>query len=263
MNYSILSFMLVGIISLQSCVAPEDVDSTERVDDDDTLIVKDTNSSEKLYDFKLSAFTPVSDLEITLMVAGLTDIQQLDTTLIVDLKYASKDNFLGLNMYGTLKRAYLQDKVAKDLVTAHEYLKEKHPHLRFYIFDAVRPVSVQKMMWDALDTIPVHQRVKFVSNPKNGSLHNYGAAIDLSIYDLETDTLLHMGAGYDDLREIAYPKLESHFLEKGILRKEQLTNRKILRAAMRAGGFWVLPTEWWHFNRYNRYKAKELFEVVE
>lgn len=109
MNYSILSFMLVGIISLQSCVAPEDVDSTERVDDDDTLIVKDTNSSEKLNDFKLSAFTPVSDLEITLMVAGLTDIEQLDTTLIVDLKYASKDNFLGLNMYGTLKRAYLQE----------------------------------------------------------------------------------------------------------------------------------------------------------
>lgn len=255
-----LLFLFLGLVGFQSCTSPVDDilfknDISGELEDE--VIDKQQSS------FDRSLYTKVGDLEITLMILGLRDVQQLDTTLMVDLKYASLDNFLNLNMYGDFYRAYLQQEVAADLVLAHTSLKEKHPHLRFYIFDAVRPVSVQQMMWDALDTIPIRQRVKFVSNPKNGSLHNYGAAVDLSIYNQETDTFLDMGAGYDDLREVAYPKLESHFIEKGMLSKEQLANRKILRTAMRAGGFWVLPTEWWHFNRYKRYKAKELFEVVE
>lgn len=253
---TLLSFILFGVYS---CKSPSDQENNEcKVAD--TLIEDD--SLDKSTPFEPLKYSQVSALELTLLLANLKDVQQLDSTLMVDLKYASQDNFLGVNMYGELRRAYLQEEVAKSLVLAHEYLIAKYPHLRFYIFDAVRPVRVQQMMWDALDTIPVNQRVKFVSNPKNGSIHNYGAAVDLSIYNLETDTLLDMGAAYDDLREIAYPKYESHFLENGLLTETQLSNRKLLRKAMRVGGFWVLPTEWWHFNRFNRYKAKELFEPI-
>ena len=195
--------------------------------------------------------------------AGLVDVQSLQPEIMVDLKYATEDNFMGFNMYGGLKKAYLQPEVAQRLAKVQDYLDENYPHLKLYVFDAVRPLSVQQMMWDALDSIPVVDRVKFVSNPKNGSIHNYGAAVDLSLFNTEKDTLLDMGAGYDDLRKIAYPKYEDRFLEEGLLTKEQVENRKLLRDVMRKGGFWVLPTEWWHFNAFNRDQAKERFEQIK
>ena len=202
-------------------------------------------------------------LEDYIVEMGLIDIQTLDTTIMVDLRYATTNNFLALNMYGCLKRAYLQPQVAERLATVQDYLTTHHPHLRLYVFDAVRPLNVQQKMWDSLDSIPVIERIKFVSNPKNGSIHNYGAAIDLSIYDTEKDTLLDMGAGFDDMRLIAYPKWEEKFLAEGALTKEHIANRKLLREVMRKGGFWVLPTEWWHFNAYSRNQAKEMFELID
>lgn len=195
--------------------------------------------------------------------AGLVDVQSLQPRIRVDLKYASEDNFMGFNMYGGLDKAYLQPEVAQRLANVQDYLDENHPHLRLYVFDAVRPLSVQQMMWDALDSIPVNERIKFISNPRNGSIHNYGAAVDLTLFNTITDTLLDMGAGYDDLRKIAYPKYEDSFLEKGLLTHEQVENRKLLRYAMRKGGFWVIPSEWWHFNAFTRDEAKEKFKQIK
>lgn len=202
-------------------------------------------------------------LEDYIVEMGLVDIQTIDSSIMVDLRYATTNNFLALNMYGCLKRAYLQPEVVERLVKAQDYLTTHHPHLRLYVFDAVRPLNVQQKMWDALDSIPVNDRIKFVSNPKNGSIHNYGAAIDLSIFDTNQDTLLDMGAGFDDMRLIAYPKWEEKFLAEGALTKEHIANRKLLREVMRKGGFWVLPTEWWHFNAYSRDKAKERYEIID
>ena len=104
--------------------------------------------------------------------------------------------------------------------------------------------------------------MKFVSNPKNGSIHNYGAAVDLTIAKLD-GTPIDMGAEFDDIRQIAYPRLETQFLASGELFQQQVDNRVLLRKVMAAGGFYNIQTEWWHFNRYNRNKAKELFEIVE
>lgn len=202
-------------------------------------------------------------LEQIIIRAGLVDVQEIDTTILVDLKYNSSDNFMGFKLYECLKKAYLQTDVALRLAKSNAALKEKDSMLRLIIFDAVRPVSVQQLMWDALDSIPVKERVKFVSNPKNRSLHNLGAAVDVSIFDLKSDTLLDMGAGFDDIRKIAYPKYEDSFLSLGVLSQHQVDNRRLLRAVMRKGGFWVLETEWWHFNAYTRSKALELFEVIE
>ena len=209
-----------------------------------------------------SATMETDTLELRLIEAGLINVQSVNPAIMVDLKYSTADNFMGFNMYGGLQKAYLQPDVAERLGEVQAFLTEKHPHLRLYVFDAVRPAFVQEMMWDALDSIPVNERVKFVSNPKNRSIHNYGAAVDLSLFDIEKDTLLDMGAGYDDLRKIAYPKHEEHFLALGELTQEQYKNRQLLRKAMRKGGFWVLPTEWWHFNAYSRNDAKEKFEFI-
>ena len=129
------------------------------------------------------------------------------------------------------------------------------------VFDGVRPRSVQQYMWDILD-MPSAEKSKFVSNPKNGSLHNYGAAVDLTIADSEGNPL-DMGADYDEIGTIAYPKYEKAYLDSGMITSDQIANRELLRTVMKAGGFWGIQTEWWHFNRYNRAKAQELFEIVE
>ena len=205
----------------------------------------------------------IDALEQRIIDSGLVDIQSIDSTILIDVKYSSLDNFMKKDLYGSLNRIYLQKEVAERLSIAQKALKEKDSTLSLLVFDGVRPVSVQQSMWDALDTIPFQERIKFVSNPKNGSLHSYGCAVDLSIYDYKTDSLLDMGAGYDDLRKIAYPKFEKVFLESGALTKQQYKNRSLLRSVMRKGGFWVIATEWWHFNAFSREKAKELYEVVE
>ena len=191
----------------------------------------------------------------------LIDIQKINPTIQVDLKYASEDNFMHRKLYLDISHAYLQKEVAIRLSTCQKYLQKIQPELSLLVYDGVRPLSVQQAMWDALDTIPLRERTKFVSNPANGSLHNYGAAVDLTICNLYGKAI-DMGARYDDIREIAYPKLESYFLQKGELTEIQVANRKLLRKVMRAGGFTPIETEWWHFNACSRAKAKQKFEIL-
>lgn len=261
-------FRLLGCIYLCfivfACQGDNDVGKPDKLNIDslsqeeyrlEAAEVKSLSKVERVY--KIDA------LEQSIIDSGLVNIQDVDSTILIDVKYSSLDNFMKKDLYGSLNRIYLQKKVAERLSIAQKALKEKDSTLSLLVFDGVRPQSVQQNMWDALDTIPFNERIKFVSNPKNGSLHSYGCAVDLTIYDHKTDTALDMGAGYDDLRKIAYPKHEEEFLESGELTKEQYRNRKLLRSVMRKGGFWVIQTEWWHFNAFSREKAKKLYNVVQ
>lgn len=192
---------------------------------------------------------------------GLVEVREFNPLIRVELKYAGTDNFMKQNVYGNLQGAYLQEDVAKKLARAQEFLTALDSGLFLLVYDAVRPVWVQQVMWDMLDSIPVSRRTKFVSNPKNGSLHNFGAAVDLTLCDAEGNPL-DMGAGYDDPSEIAYPSMEYHYLKTGELTREQVANRKILREVMRKAGFSVLPTEWWHFNAMSREQARSRYPIV-
>jgi D-alanyl-D-alanine dipeptidase len=191
---------------------------------------------------------------------GLVDIQAINSTIQLDLKYAGSDNFLHQKLYKRLNKAYLQKDVALRLSMVQKALSLAYPGYKLLIYDALRPVSVQQKMWQALDTLSPSERGKYVSSPKNFSLHNMGAAIDLSIIDAKGKPL-DMGAGFDDFRPIAYPSLEDSFLRSGQLTPMQVTNRKILRNAMQAQGFRQLPTEWWHYNACSRYEAKKKYKV--
>lgn len=190
----------------------------------------------------------------------LVDIQQLHSQIQIELKYTGSDNFLGEKLYTTITKAYLQKDVAVRLARVQDALQQAHPGYKLLIYDALRPVTVQQKMWDALDSLSPAERAKFVSNPKNLSLHNMGAAIDLTILDLQ-GRVLDMGAGFDDMRHIAYPIYEDSFLRTGQLSSMQLKNRKILRNAMQAEGFRQLPTEWWHYNACSRPEAKLKYDV--
>ncbi len=192
----------------------------------------------------------------------LVSINQTNPAIFVSLAYASSDNFMHEVLYHKWKEAYLQKPVALMLDKAQDRLTFLKPGLHLLVYDAARPLSVQQNMWDALDTIPVKERVKFVSSPRGKSLHNLGCAVDLTLCD-DKGIPLDMGAGFDDMRLIAYPMHEAKYLADGSLTKDQLANRALLRSVMRYAGFSGIPTEWWHFNAYPKKEALERFQVIE
>lgn len=200
-------------------------------------------------------------LEQRLIAAGLVNVQQIDSTIAVDLRYSTEDNFLGEDVYGDFDKCYLQPDVAEKLILAQSFLKSKIPAYRLVIFDAVRPRSIQQRMWDMLD-VPIGERIKYVSNPKLGSLHNFGAAVDVSILD-ESGEELDMGTPFDHFGELAFPTKEKQMLEEGKLTEEQIANRKLLREVMQKAGFFNIQTEWWHFNSCYRKEAKTKYSIVE
>lgn len=203
----------------------------------------------------------VDTLEQRLIDSGLVNIQDIIPGILVDVRYSDTNNFMGMDVYGHLDRIYLQPSVAEDLKKCQEKLLSIDSSLTLLVYDGVRPRSVQQIMWDVLD-MPIYEKTKFVSNPKNGSVHNFGAAVDLTIAD-SNGVALDMGAGYDDSRKIAYPRHEKAYLDSGMLSLEHIENRDLLRSVMRAGGFWGIQTEWWHFNRYSRDRCREMFDIVE
>lgn len=193
---------------------------------------------------------------------NLVDVQTLNPAILVDIKYATADNFMKIVLYERMKKAYLQKDVAERLSRVQDYLTKLYPGYHLLIYDALRPVSVQQKMWDALDSLPPARRAKFVSNPKNLSLHNLGAAVDITIVD-EKLIPLDMGAGFDEIRQIAYPSLEKQFVAEGKLTANHIKNRDLLRKVMFSQGFRQLETEWWHFNACSRPEAVSKYKVLQ
>jgi D-alanyl-D-alanine dipeptidase len=204
---------------------------------------------------------PVSGIEKELIGLGLVDVHTLDSTIKVDLRYSTTDNFVGVDVYGDFDKCYLQKDVAEKLVNAQKFLREKYPFYSLVVYDAVRPLHIQQMMWDTL-VLPPGEKTKYLSNPGNGSLHNYGAAVDLSIID-ENGIPLDMGTPFDFFGDKAHPVKEKEMLEQGILSERQVFNREMLREIMRKAGFFGIQTEWWHFNSCRREEAAQKYEIVE
>lgn len=203
----------------------------------------------------------LSLLEQSIINSGLVDIKTVDSTFIVDLRYSTCDNFLCMDVYGDLNKCYLQPDVAEKLKNAHQLLKAQFPYYRLVVYDGTRPRSVQRIMWDTVK-IPYTERGKFLSSPKSGSLHNFGAAVDIGIID-ENGYSLDMGTPYDYFGELAHPKEENRLLKEGKLSYKQVLNRELLRKVMNQAGFWGIATEWWHFNSCSLGKAYEMYKIIE
>ncbi|MFN8358126.1 MAG: M15 family metallopeptidase [Spirosomataceae bacterium] len=222
-----------------------------------------TTSSNPLSTFPFPLFPPQDCPEEKKMeAAGLVDIQKLDPSILVDLKYSGTDNFVKQDVYGCITRCFLQPLAAQKLIKASQYLQKKHPNLRLLVYDGARSREVQWKFWKALSHIPPNQREDYVSNPQIGSIHNYGCAVDLTVATADGKPL-DMGTIFDFFGELAYPRYESKLLKDGKLSKAQIENRKILREAMRKGGFSPIETEWWHFNAISRKRAKATFGIIE
>ena len=201
-------------------------------------------------------------LEQQLREMGLVRIQSLDASIRVDLRYGTTDNIVGRDLYQNFGEAYLQPEPAQMLVRANALLKEKHADFTFYVYDALRPRRVQQILWDALDH-PPEERVKYIADPQKGSLHNYGAAVDLTILNTTTNQLLDMATDFDHFGILAYPSEEEALLAKGELTEKQVQNRLLLREVMTQVGFIISQSEWWHFGALTREEAAKRYSIVE
>jgi CubicO group peptidase (beta-lactamase class C family)/D-alanyl-D-alanine dipeptidase len=164
----------------------------------------------------------------------LVDLETLDDTIKLDIRYATTNNFLSTPLY-TSARAYMQRPAAQALVRVNKKLADQGYGL--LIHDAYRPWHVTKMFWDAT---PEKQHI-FVADPAKGSRHNRGCAVDLTLYDRKTGQPVVMTGGYDEMSDRSYPDyLGGTSLERW--------HRDRLRRSMEAEGFTVYEAEWWHFD---------------
>lgn len=204
--------------------------------------------------------TPLSILEAQLVRAGLVDVQALDSSIQVSLMYTRTDNFTGRVLYTDLTRAYLHPMAASSLQKAQAALRQRRPDLSLKVYDATRPMRVQKRMWNVVKGTP---QAHYVSNPANGGgLHNYGMAVDLTLCYAATGDTLPMGTLIDHLGVLSHTDREEELVRQGRLTREAQANRQLLREVMAEGGFAVLRTEWWHFNRISRAEAKRQYKAI-
>ena len=164
----------------------------------------------------------------------LVELIKLDPTIKLDIRYASKNNFLGRKVYKEA-RAFLQRPAAEALVRANQKLRAQGYGL--IIHDGYRPWAVTKAFWDAT---PADKKL-FVADPAKGSRHNRGSAVDLSMFDLKTGMTVKMPSEYDEMTERSHINYECATPETKRL-------REILRAAMTEEGFVVYDPEWWHYD---------------
>jgi len=176
----------------------------------------------------------------------LVELIKLDPTLELDIRYASSNNFLGTPLYEEA-RAFLQRPAAEALVRANRKLHEQGYGL--LIFDGYRPWYVTKIFWDAT---PPADHI-YVADPAQGSRHNRGCAVDLTMFALKTGRLLPMPSGYDEMSERAHSDYAGGTAEEG-------ANRALLRSTMEAEGFTVYSDEWWHFD-YNGWRKYSIENV--
>ncbi len=161
------------------------------------------------------------------------NLTSLSNDFVYDLKYATSDNFLKKPVY-SCGNCYLRLDVARKLVQANNYFISKG--YRIKLFDCYRPLSVQKKMWAILPD------PRYVANPysSNGSYHNRGAAVDITLVDFSGKDV-DMGTPFDHFGK------KSHFDNK-TLPSEIIANRIFLREGMEMAGFNGIRTEWWHFS---------------
>ena len=193
-------------------------------------------------------------------IAGSPEFRHLGSIagIAVDLRYASARNFVGRDLYAPFDCAWLHVQAAEALEHVVAWLAARRPDLTPLVLDALRPQRVQQQLWDALEGTDLRL---YLANPVRGSIHSYGMALDLTLVDAAGHEL-DMGTGFDDMTELSHPALEEGFLLAGQLSQAQVDNRRLLRAAMLAAGFFGINTEWWHFDCGDRDLVRQTFRRV-
>jgi D-alanyl-D-alanine dipeptidase len=187
-----------------------------------------------------------------------TDVSTI-ANVHVELRYASENNFLGKNLYGEFHRCLLHRVAAEKFRRAALILEQTRPGWKLLVFDCLRPRGLQEKLFAAVEGTA---RQPYVANPRTGSIHNYGLAVDLSLED-ENGREVDMGTVFDDFTSLAQPAREQEYAASGKLSREQLANRLLLRKVMTQAGFIQLPIEWWHYDAVRKQQVRKTFKIVE
>jgi len=174
----------------------------------------------------------------------LVEIQKAIPGIVLDIRYATKNNFMKQLMYQQA-RAFARKPVVDQLRSIQMELKSKGYGLKIY--DAYRPYAI---------TVAFYKKASnkaFVANPKTGSKHNRGCAVDLSLIDLKTGKDIEMPTPYDSFE----PQASASFAG---LPEAVMKNRDFLIAIMRKHGFRVIPKEWWHFD-FTGWRNYDLMDI--
>jgi zinc D-Ala-D-Ala dipeptidase len=167
--------------------------------------------------------------------SGLIELITLDPTIRLDIRYATENNFTGRQLYDQA-RAFLIAPAVNALIRAHRAAKAEGFGLTIY--DAYRPWRVTKALWDAT---PAGPKKNYVANPKKGSKHNRGCAVDLTLHALASGDQVAMPSGYDEFS----PRAHRNFTAAPA---EALLHRDLLQKLMETEGFRGASNEWWHFD---------------
>lgn len=174
----------------------------------------------------------------------LVELKKAIPSIVLDIRYATKNNFMKQVMYKQA-RAFARKPVVAHLKKIQGILNTKGYGLK--IFDAYRPYAITIAFWEKASD------KNFVANPAKGSKHNRGCAVDLTIIDLKTGKDVPMPTPYDSFEEAAAPNYEN-------LSPEIIKNRDFLINIMQANGFRVIYNEWWHFD-FNSWQDYDLMDI--
>jgi D-alanyl-D-alanine dipeptidase len=194
-----------------------------------TLNIESKNIPEQIVD---SSKKIVSKLDLKqLHDSTFVNIRTIDSTFLFNLKYATSDNFLKEIVYDC-DVCVLRCATIKQLIKANDDFKKLGYRIQF--FDCYRPLSIQKKMW------AIYPDKRYVADPKKGSNHNRGTAVDITLVD-SLGVALDMGTKFDFFGNKAHHAY-------AYLPKQTLANRKLLKSVMELNGFWSITSEWWHYN---------------
>lgn len=174
----------------------------------------------------------------------MADIKKIIPDILLDIRYATTNNFMHRKLYPPLTTTFIRLPAAKALQQVQSELRKLGLGLKIY--DAYRPYYVTVKMWEPI------KDDRYVADPKKGSGHNRGIAVDLTLIQLSNGEELNMGTGYDNFSDTAHQAFTG-------LPAQVLQNRNILKRLMEKYGFKPLETEWWHYSLPN---AKD-FEILD
>jgi zinc D-Ala-D-Ala dipeptidase len=200
------------------------------------------------HSIRLLASLLILQSAIAAVPADLVDVQSINPRIRIDLRYATADNFLGKPMY-RMAKCFLRREVAVRLSEVQVELESLGLGLK--VWDGYRPLSVQKEFWKLVPD------ERYVASPVKGSRHNRGAAVDLTLVDRDGKEL-EMPTKFDDFTEAAGAFAPC--------KERAAENRRLLQRLMKAHGFEIFPTEWWHFDAagWEKYDVLDLsFEEIE
>jgi D-alanyl-D-alanine dipeptidase len=210
-----LQILLFAVISFSTCA----VDAQQTVNKYGLWVIKDIKM--------LNALTAMDSNK------KIIDIKNAIPGLVFDLRYAGTNNFMHKKLYPEITTTYLRLPAAKALQKVQQELNENGMGLK--IFDGYRPYSVTEKMWELV------KDDRYAADPKKGSGHNRGVAVDVTIVKLKDGLELNMGTAFDNFSDTAHHTFKN-------LSAETEKNRKLLKSTMEKYGFNALETEWWHYS---------------